>query len=259
MSSSLIRKLHSLALGVRNQKRRTFSHRSSPEMEALEPRCLLATLVPFHGDLAHSGSSLAETDAAFNFEMDDWNNDNSEDMFAIKKSGTSSGKTEVFVYSGATGFLAPPLSYPTALPPTDDNWQFKVADFNGGGTVDLIAINRAGSSGKTEVTVLTGESSFLTSQKFNTGLSNVGSNWVFDVVDYNDDGKLDLFGIQKSGGASGTTEVHVMTGAETSPGVRFQSFLLHTKPQPSELIRLRAITGGAITGGGRSPGPSNLN
>ncbi len=229
MSSSLIRKVRSLAPEFRNRKRRILSRRIGTGLESLEPRCLLATLAPFQVPLWHSGSSLAPTDSTFNFEMDDWNHDGKEDMFAIKKSGTGSGKTEVFVYSGATGFTAPPLSYATALSPTDDNWQFELADFDGGGTVDLIAVNRAGSSGKTEVTVLTGESSFLTSQKFNTVLGNVGSNWVFDVVDYNADGKLDLYGIEKSGGASGTTEVHVMTGAESSPGAKFRTYLLHTK------------------------------
>jgi hypothetical protein len=79
-----------------------------------------------------------------------------------------------------------------------------------------------------EVTVLTGESNFLATQHFNTALGTVCSNWTFDAVDYNGDGKLDLFGIEKSGGATGTTEVHVLTGAESSPGVRFQTFLLHT-------------------------------
>jgi hypothetical protein len=92
-------------------------------------------------------------------------------------------------------------------------------------TPDLYLIAKQGASGTTEVHVLgqqSGYQSFLLHQA--SGLHVTGSDyaWRFQLADYNGDGILDLYVIYRMG-ASGTTEVHVLNGAD-----RFQTFLLHT-------------------------------
>ncbi|GAB3348441.1 FG-GAP-like repeat-containing protein [Lysobacter tyrosinilyticus] len=92
-------------------------------------------------------------------------------------------------------------------------------------TFDLFAIGKQGASGKTEVHVMgqqSGYQSYLMNQA--TYLHNTGSNyqWRFQLGDYNNDGFLDLYAINRMG-ASGTTEVHILNGAN-----HYQSFLLNT-------------------------------
>ncbi|EON69102.1 hypothetical protein W97_08288 [Coniosporium apollinis CBS 100218] len=57
-----------------------------------------------------------------------------------------------------------------------------------------------------------------------TGLHETDSTFQFIVTDWNGDGHPDLVAIKKSGTGSGTTEVHVLSGAS-----QFQSFILHTR------------------------------
>ncbi|WP_460732049.1 reprolysin-like metallopeptidase [Lysobacter tyrosinilyticus] len=91
--------------------------------------------------------------------------------------------------------------------------------------LDLYAIYKTGLSGMTEVHVadqFQGYQSFLLHQA--TILHQTGSDyaWRFQLADYNGDGVLDLYAIFRMG-ASGTTEVHVLNGADY-----FRSFLLNT-------------------------------
>lgn len=92
--------------------------------------------------------------------------------------------------------------------------------------LDLYSIRKAGgASGVTEMHVLAQRDdyqSFLLNQA--TALTSTGTDylWRYQLADYNDDGVLDLYSIFR-GGASSTTEVHVLNGAD-----RFRSFLLHT-------------------------------
>lgn len=100
----------------------------------------------------------------------------------------------------------------TALHSTHAQWDF-VVRYNG----DIYAINRSGSSGKTELHVLTAASDY---QEFSahvpTGLHATDASWVFGV---NFDG--DLFAINRAG-ASGKVEVHVLTASSN-----YQQFRVH--------------------------------
>lgn len=178
--------------------------------------------------IKHLATALHETGSGYDwrFQLGDFNNDGHADIYAIAKMG-SSGTTEVHVLNGADGFGTFLAHSTTALHQTgtDNVWVFKLGDMNRDGVLDLYAIGRRGSSGKTEVHVLDGAAgyrSFLLHAA--TALHSTGSDgsWDFALGDHDRDGSLDLYIFAKRGGSS-TTEVHILNGASG-----FQNFLLQT-------------------------------
>jgi hypothetical protein len=124
----------------------------------------------FQSFLANLATPLQSTgsNAAWNFELADWNSDGRPDIFVILKTGAS-GKTEVHILNGANSYQTFSFNGATILSSTgsDEKWNFKVGDYNGDGTPDIYAINRQGASGRTEISVMDGRlsfSAFLTQQ-----------------------------------------------------------------------------------------------
>jgi len=160
----------------------------------------------------------------WDFMAGDYNSDAIPDIYMIKKNGASS--TEVHILNGANNFKSYLLNTATALHKTgyNDSWDFELGDYNNDGKLDIYVIKKEGPS-KTEVHVLNGANNFSTFlTHIATGLHRTGndSSWDFEVGDFNSDGKLDLYVIKKEG-ASNSTEVHVLDGANY-----FQNFLMHT-------------------------------
>ncbi len=93
---------------------------------------------------------------------------------------------------------------------------------------NIIAIKKGNTgTNSLEVHILNGKNNF---QNFilhtGTPLHEVETRnrqWEFLLGDYNNDGQSDVYAINKHATGSGTTEVHILNGAEN-----FQSFLLHT-------------------------------
>ena len=146
------------------------------------------------------------------------------DFYAVKKMGTT--KTEVHALTAASNFKTFSLHLSTALAKsgTDGQWVFRFADYNGDSKYDLFAINKVGASGKTEVHILDGSknfSTFLTHRSTLLQTTGRDNRWEFLLGDYNRDGKLDLYAIDRTG-SSGKTEVHVLNGA-----TNFTTFLTH--------------------------------
>jgi hypothetical protein len=92
---------------------------------------------------------------------------------------------------------------------------------------NLLAIDRNNTqSGTTEVNVLSGANnfqSFLLQTPTALGQTGTDGSWAFLLADYNGDGIPDLWAIKKANTGSGTTEVHILNGANN-----FQTWLLHT-------------------------------
>ena len=168
----------------------------------------------FQRYLVQTTTALGPTDGSYSFAMADWNSDGVPDLVVVQKSGTGSGKTEVRVLDGASSFQDYLLAAVTALGPTDERYDFSVADWNGDGQPDLVAVQKSGTaSGKTEVRVLDGASSFQRYlQKSVTALGPTDERYAFSVVDWNGDARLDLVAVQKSGTASGRTEARILAG-----------------------------------------------
>ncbi|MGY3265998.1 reprolysin-like metallopeptidase [Lysobacter sp. HA35] len=181
----------------------------------------------FQSFLLHSGSALRNTgrDNSWVFRLGDWNGDGRLDVFAIAKNG-SSGATEIHVLDGAHQFQSFLLHVATALGSTgsDASWDFQVTDFNRDGVLDLMLISKRGASGTTEVHVLSGGTmfqAFLLQTATALHTTGVTSQWVFKLGDYNGDGVLDLYAVNRIG-SSGMTEVHVLDGVS-----RFTTFSGH--------------------------------
>ena len=165
--------------------------------------------------LLHTGTVLGPTDERYTFSMADWNGDGRLDLVVVQKSGTASGRTEVRVIDGASGFQRYLLETSTLLGPTDERQTVSMTDWNNDGRLDLVAVQTSGTlSGKTEVRVLNGATNFgqyLT--EIVTGLGAMNDRPDIVVTDWNGDGLPDLVAVQKSGTASHKTEVVVMDAA----------------------------------------------
>jgi hypothetical protein len=165
-------------------------------------------------DLGMSGN-----DTSMVYQMGDYNRDGKLDLYVIDKQHGGSGRTDVHVLDGATNFQTRLLAQATTLHKTgsDGTWMFLVGDYNRDGILDLYAIDKAGGSGRTDIHVLNGADSFqsfLLHQASAFAPTGRDGAWVYQLGDYNGDGQLDLYGIDKIGGASGKTDVHILDGAD---------------------------------------------
>lgn len=156
------------------------------------------------------------TDDRWNFQFGDYNGDGKPDLYAIKKEA-GSNRVEVHVLDGARKFGVFLLRKTTILAKVgvDNRWIMRLGDYNRDGTLDIYAIDKLGSTGKTEVRVLNGADNFqsylLAKKATAQGQTGNTHGWVFEVGDYNADGILDIYGINKIA-SSGKTEVHVLNG-----------------------------------------------
>jgi hypothetical protein len=102
------------------------------------------------------------------------------------------------------------------LPGTfDDRHQVLLADWNGDGRSDLVVLQQSGTtSGATEVRIVSGASDFQ-HLLLHTAipLGPTDARTAFAMTDWNFDGRPDLVVTQRSGTASGRTEVRVLDGA----------------------------------------------
>ncbi|MGH9837261.1 MAG: S8 family serine peptidase [Blastocatellia bacterium] len=182
----------------------------------------------FRNFLLQTPTALHQTGAGneWEFLVGDYNRDGRPDLYVIARQG-GSGTTEVHVLNGADNFSTWLLHTATALHQTGSGgeWEFELGDYNRDGRLDLYAILRLGGSGTTEVHVLNGAdsfSTFLLHTATTLPQTGAGNESEFKIGDYNRDGKPDLILISRLGG-SGTTEVHVLSGADN-----FRTWLLHT-------------------------------
>lgn len=168
----------------------------------------------FQNFILQTGTALHETDDTFAFAMGKWAADSKPDLFAIKKSKTSTKSTEVHVLSGASGFQKFVLQTGTGLHETDATFEFAVTDWNADGRPDLVAVKKSNTnSSSTEVHVLSGASNYknfiLHSE---TALHKTDGRFEFVIADWTRDGRPDLVAVKKRNTGSNSTEVHIMAG-----------------------------------------------
>jgi hypothetical protein len=113
------------------------------------------------GALAYSAFSAHIATALHVTSREDWelttghhDRDGVPDLYAIKRSGAS-GRTEIHVLDGASGFRTWSTQVASALHPTDQDWDFRAGDHDGDGWDDLVVVKRTGAADRTEVHVLT--------------------------------------------------------------------------------------------------------
>ena len=127
------------------------------------------------------------------------------------------------------------------LPGTfDDRHQLSLSDWDGDGHADLVVVQQFGTlSGGTEVQILSGATNFLhlLLQTVVPSLGPTDARHTFSMADWNSDGRPDLVVIQKSGTASGRTEVRVLDGASY-----LQRYLQETATALSQSDSCRAFS-----------------
>jgi hypothetical protein len=163
--------------------------------------------------ILQTGTSFDNADDTVKFLMNDWNGGGRPDLIAIRKSNTETDETEVHILSGASNFQDSILQTKTALHSTDSMLDFTMADWNGDGHLDLIAIKSNTETDGTGVHILSGASNF---QDFilqtDTALHTTDNTFDFAMVDWNGDGRPDLVAIKKKNTNTKRTEVHVLAG-----------------------------------------------
>jgi hypothetical protein len=162
------------------------------------------------------------------FSAFDANGDQATDLIAVKLYNTGSGKVEVHMLNGATGYQTFLLHQATALDQTftPDQWQFSVQDANSDNVLDLVGVKLYNTgSGKIEVHMLngaTGNQVFMLHQATALDQTFTPDEWQFSMLDVNSDKALDLVGVKLYNTGSRKIEVHIANGA-----TGYQTFLLH--------------------------------
>lgn len=166
--------------------------------------------------LASSATVLHQTNSDWSFAVAQWNADGVPDLVAINRADAGSNSTAFFVISGANPnvYLA---SSGTVLHQTNAAWDFSVADWNRDGTPDIVAIDRADAgSNSTAFFVINGASPSTFIASSGTVLHQTGSEWSFDVLDWDREGTPDIVAINRTDAGSNSTALFVINGA--SPG-----------------------------------------
>lgn len=167
--------------------------------------------------LAQARQELVSVALNISYTDDSWTflKNRNNDLIAVKKWATGSGKTEVHILSAASNYQAYTAHTATAQHMLDSNW-----DVEGDADGNLYMIRKwGGVSGRTEVHTLSAASNY---QSFishaPTALGYTDSTWDFEVG-----ANGDVFGIRKSGTNSGTTEIHVLSKNSNYGGFLFQT------------------------------------
>lgn len=190
---------------------------------------ILDGLTDYRKFTLHKALPLAQTgrNSAWVYLVGDYNRDGKNDLYAIAKTATGSGSTEVHILNGADNFSTYLLhkALPLGLTGGNDAWVFSLGDYNADGIADLYGIAKMASSGTTEVHILNGAnafSTFLLHAKSALGSTGSDNAWVFQTADYNRDGRADLYAFKKT--ADPLPEVHILNA-----NGNFGTFLLHAK------------------------------
>jgi hypothetical protein len=163
--------------------------------------------------LTQTGTVLGATDDRYRFAVADWNGDSRPDLVVIQTSGTASKKMEVQVLDGASNLqrhLTPTTV--TAEPASTEN-RVTVTDFNNDRHPDLVVMRASVTAdGRTQLRVLDGARNLQRPLTEAGTAPGVSAHLDLLVTDWNADHRPDLMMVQKTGTASGRTELVVLGG-----------------------------------------------
>ncbi|MEM7554956.1 MAG: VCBS repeat-containing protein [Cyanobacteria bacterium P01_A01_bin.84] len=161
-----------------------------------------------NGALLGTLGNNPETAVKWQYGIGDFNGDRKSDLFWHNE---STGENAVWLIDG-TSLTSGAFLDSTDVSELGDRWRFGVGDFNGDGKSDIFSRNYI--SGINTVWLMNGvniaDGNFLS----NVGSANNGEvfAWEFDLGDFNNDGKTDLFWRNDY---SGENAIWLMNGKET--------------------------------------------
>lgn len=150
----------------------------------------------------------------------DYNNDGHGDLYVLSRTGK---RPRIDVLDGANGFTASLVSAVAGTPRLPARyWDLAVGDYDNDGRDDLYAINRQ-DRGRTAVHVLDAASGFkdFLNQSYAATPSLTRGAWAVAVADQNNDGRDDLFAVDRND--HGVASVHVMDAATGFSTFLFES------------------------------------
>ena len=164
----------------------------------------------------HKVLPIEATDENSEFRVADYNGDGILDLYWIKKH--AGNRTEVHVMDGSNNFQTFLLQIVLPIESTNLDSNFYVGDYNGDNVPDLCWLKKQ-AGGKTEVHILSGSEKYqrFLLQKV-SALPSLSEDVEFGLNDYNGDGKIDLYCINKQG--ENGTELYILDGKN-----EYQSFL----------------------------------
>ncbi|KAG8534026.1 uncharacterized protein KY384_000869 [Bacidia gigantensis] len=148
---------------------------------------------------------LPGTDGNWSFLLAYWKGEAREkrhDVVAIKKFHTINKKVEIHVLDGASDYKNWLAHKYTALDEIPEQADFVMTDWNGDGTLDLVAISKASDGSAFSVDILAGAADyrdFLVRAEVKAAILNTHVDYDFAMTDMTGDGRPDLVAIQKSG------------------------------------------------------------
>ncbi len=157
-------------------------------------------------------TKLHPTGDEWEFLMGDYNHDGKLDLYCIKKRRTGSGKLEVHILSGKSGYQTWLLQTGTPHQEVDENTSFILGDYNHDGNLDLYCINKRGNgTGKIYLNILKASDCFRSwVMNTDTCVQEVGDNVDFAMGDFQGNGHPDIYGIIKR--QNGWTGVFIIEG-----------------------------------------------
>ncbi len=171
------------------------------------PQAVATSVGPFRSSIATAATELGSLDGRHALAMADWNGDKRPDLLVVKGTGTVTGTTEVRIMNGVGNLSFLLLNTATVLGPAEEGDLYSVADWNGDGRPDLMALQKSG----TQLRIADGAANFQRLLlETTTALGPVND---FAPADRNGDGHLDLVAVRTAGTASGKVEVQVLDGA----------------------------------------------
>jgi hypothetical protein len=157
-----------------------------------------ATAHPYDHFGLQTGTPLHETGGNFEFFLS-----HNLDLYAIKKSATGTGRTEIHILTAASNYQEFRIRRGTALPETDDRWTFGIY-----GAGHVVGIQKSGTdSGMTELHFMSPQDEYQTVyRKFVTALHQTDASYKLLLQTLGN-----LCVIKKRGGGSGKTEMHILS------------------------------------------------
>ncbi|KAI7968293.1 hypothetical protein EIK77_010463 [Talaromyces pinophilus] len=147
------------------------------------------------------------------WQLADYDRDGSLDLIYIQNRNTASGKVEVNVASGASNYKTLTLQTQTVFD-AQINGRWQMIDYDGDGSLDLVYIQNSNTaSNKVEIKVASGASSFKTLTNDITTSFSIGNDGTWQIVNYANNGNMDLAYIQNINTSSGYVEVTIVSGA----------------------------------------------
>jgi Pregnancy-associated plasma protein-A/FG-GAP-like repeat len=192
-----------------------FVVQSSPVETTLD---VLSAESSYQTSALHQKIKLRFPGPVYSIAVAPWSKDSKKpDLIVLQKPSIrlDSYSVLITVLSGSSDFKTTKHVFTThALDNSSSSLDLQLADWNGDGTLDLVAIKKSNTSKKaTTVTVLSGHSGFTdVIFKTSTFLGGTERNFTFLCGDWNGDGRVDLIGVKKWDTDTKGVEVHVLAG-----------------------------------------------